>query len=131
MPCIIRWPGQVPAGTTCAEVSATVDLLPTLTRLAGGQPPTDRPLDGKDIRPLLFGEAGAKSPHEHYVLAHGPGAVRSGQVRPLLLSPQHGQLSPEREILGDRARPRSEGGPKRADGRHDQVDHGGTLAQLA
>jgi arylsulfatase A len=78
VPCIARWPGKVPAGASTAEVAATVDMLPTLARIAGGKPPADRPIDGKDIRPLLFGEANAKSPHDFYLFPHGLGAVRSG-----------------------------------------------------
>src|SRR6185295_10158766 len=38
----------------------------------------DRPIDGKDIRPLLFGAAGAKTPHDYYFFPHQNGAVRSG-----------------------------------------------------
>lgn len=78
VPFIARWPGKVQAGTASEEVAGTVDCLPTFAKLAGGSAPTDRPIDGKDIRPLLFGEQGAKSPHEFYVLLHGNGAVRSG-----------------------------------------------------
>src|SRR5581483_2914465 len=78
VPCIARWPGKIKAGSVSDEVAATVDFLPTFAHLAGGKKPSDRPIDGKDIRPLLLGEAGAKSPHEYYFLAHGAGAVRSG-----------------------------------------------------
>jgi arylsulfatase A len=78
VPCIVRWPGKVPADTISDETTATVDMLPSLVRLAGGEPSADRPIDGKDIRPLLFGEPGAKTPHEHYLFPHGLGALRSG-----------------------------------------------------
>jgi arylsulfatase A len=78
VPWIARWPGKVPAGAATDEIAATVDMLPTLVRLAGGAPPDDRPIDGKDIRPLLFGEAGARTPHEHYLFPHDRGALRSG-----------------------------------------------------
>jgi arylsulfatase A len=61
VPCVMRWSGRVPAGSACDEVVSTMDLLPTLARLAGSQVPT-KPIDGHDIRPLLFGEKGAKSP---------------------------------------------------------------------
>jgi arylsulfatase A len=77
VPCIMRWPGKIAANSECAETAATVDMLPTVARLAGGETPKDRPIDGKDIRTLMF-EPGAKTPHEHYMLAHGGGAVRSG-----------------------------------------------------
>ncbi len=79
VPCIMRWPGKIPAGGVCDEIAATVDILPTLAKIAGGKAPTDRKLDGKDIRPLVFGEKGAKTPHEYYILAHRRGSVRSGK----------------------------------------------------
>lgn len=81
VPCIVRWPGRVPAGQTCRELCATIDLLPTLAKLAGTEAPRDRIVDGRDIRPLLFGEPGAKSPHEaffYYYLGQLQ-AVRSGK----------------------------------------------------
>ena len=77
-PTVMWWPGRIPAGRTCTEVAATIDLLPTFARLAGGKP-GDRRIDGKDIWPLMSGDESAKSPHEHYVLMHGAGAVRSGK----------------------------------------------------
>ena len=80
-PCIMRWPGKVPAGSVCHEVAATIDLLPTIARLAGGQVPTDRIIDGEDIWPLMAGEPGAKSPHDAYFYYRGNKleAIRSGQ----------------------------------------------------
>lgn len=76
VPCIARWPNKVPAGTECIEIAASIDILPTVAAITGGQVPSDRVIDGKDIRPLLFGEEGAESPHEYYILAHGKGAAR-------------------------------------------------------
>jgi len=78
VPCIMRWPGQIPAGKECSEIAATMDILPTLARLTGGKLP-ERKIDGKNIWPLMAGEPGAKSPHEHYCLAHAGGSVRSGK----------------------------------------------------
>ncbi len=80
VPCIMRWPGRIPAGRECSEVAATIDLLPTIALLAGTRPPQDRIIDGKDIRPLIEGRPDAKSPHEAYLVYHGGrAAVRSGQ----------------------------------------------------
>jgi arylsulfatase A-like enzyme len=62
-PCIVRWPGRIPPGQTCGELACTMDLLPTLGALAGAKPP-DNEIDGKDIWPLLAGEANAKSPRD-------------------------------------------------------------------
>ena len=79
VPCIMRWPGRIPAGRVCSEVAATIDILPTLAYLTGAEVPSDRIIDGKNIWPLMRGDSGAKSPHEAYCLAHGGGAVRSGK----------------------------------------------------
>jgi arylsulfatase A len=78
VPFIARWPGKVPTNAVNDEVTAMVDMLPTFAKLAGGKAPEDRPIDGKDIRPLLFGEANAKSPHEYYLYPHLNGALRAG-----------------------------------------------------
>jgi arylsulfatase A len=64
-PCIMRWPGKIPAGSVCREPAMTIDVLPTLARLAGAKLPEHK-IDGKDIWPLISGEKGARSPHEAY-----------------------------------------------------------------
>jgi arylsulfatase len=80
VPCVMRWPAQIPAGTVCTEIASTIDVLPTFAKLAGGGAPTDRIIDGKDILPLMTGAPGAKSPHEafFYYYQHELHAVRSG-----------------------------------------------------
>jgi len=80
VPCIVRWPGHIPADSVCSEVATTMDLLPTFAKLAGTSAPTDRIIDGKDIWPLLSGRPGARSPHEafFYYFADELHAVRSG-----------------------------------------------------
>lgn len=77
-PTLMWWPGQIPAGSVCSEVAASIDLMPTLVELCDGKLP-DRKIDGKNIWPLMSDTADAKSPHETYVLMHGPGTVRSGK----------------------------------------------------
>jgi arylsulfatase len=56
-----------------------IDWLPTLTELVGGQPSTLK-TDGRSIKPLLLGEAGATSPHEALYFYSGTAlqAIRSG-----------------------------------------------------
>jgi arylsulfatase len=80
VPGIARWPGKVPAKRVCDTPLMTIDLLPTLCKLCGaGQPKL--PIDGKDVSPILFGEAGARSPHDAYFFYAGNElhAVRSGK----------------------------------------------------
>ena len=61
MPCIMRWPGKIAAGAVNDALCSTMDMLPTLAALAGGKPGPNK-IDGHDIRPILFGETGTKSP---------------------------------------------------------------------
>ena len=79
-PCIIRFPGKIPAGKTCDEIATTMDLLPTLAELAGTKSPIDRIIDGRDIWPLMAGKKNAKSPHKvfYYYQIDQLQAVRSG-----------------------------------------------------
>lgn len=81
MPCIMRWPGRIPAGTECRELTTMMDLLPTLTALAGAAQPK-LPIDGKNISALMQGQADAVSPHEEtgffYYQIRQLQAVRAG-----------------------------------------------------
>jgi len=52
-PCFIRWPGRLEAGQVVSEITGAIDLLPTLTELAGLPLSTEKPLDGKSLVPLL------------------------------------------------------------------------------
>lgn len=80
VPFIARWPGKIPAGKTNAELCATIDVLPTCVKLAGGSVPNDRIIDGIDIWPLLT-QPDAKSPHDvyYYYWDNGLDAIRSGE----------------------------------------------------
>lgn len=81
VPCVVRWPGRVPAGRTRDELATTMDLLPTFAALAGAKLDENRTIDGHDIRPLLLGEDGAASPYEAFFYYHKEQlhAVRAGQ----------------------------------------------------
>lgn len=70
-PCVMRWPGKIPAGTACDELASTMDLLPTIANLIDTELPADRPIDGKDIWPLISGAADAVSPHEAFYCYYG------------------------------------------------------------
>lgn len=63
VPFLARWPGRIPAGTTCDELASHLDLLPTLCRLAGAKEPVVR-IDGVDIASLLLEPESARSPRE-------------------------------------------------------------------
>lgn len=80
MPLIAHWPGKIPTGSVSSEMVTLMDLFPTIANLADAELPTDRTIDGRDIRPLLMGDSNAKSPHEafYYYFLNQLQAVRSG-----------------------------------------------------
>ncbi len=53
--CFVRWPGKIREGMTVPHISGAIDLLPTLTALAGVKHDDAKPLDGWDFSPLLRG----------------------------------------------------------------------------
>jgi len=79
VPMIARWPGRIPAGGTCNELSSTMDFLPTFAALSGGLLSANK-IDGHDITPLLTGTKGAASPYEvfYYYRRRQLQAVRWG-----------------------------------------------------
>jgi len=83
VPCIMRWPGKISAGKTSSELTLSMDFYPTLAEIGGAEVPTDRIIDGKDIRPLMFEEEGATSQHEafFYYKRDSIEAVRSGKYK--------------------------------------------------
>jgi len=79
--CLMRWPKLIPAGLVCEEMVTSMDFYPSLAALGGAACPEDRTIDGKDIRALMFGEDGAKSPHDafFYYRLNNIEAIRSGK----------------------------------------------------
>lgn len=63
-PMIVRFPKMLPAGKRCSELGMMPDLFTTILGLAGVEIPDDRPIDGKNLLPVLQGKA--RSPHEFF-----------------------------------------------------------------
>jgi hypothetical protein len=80
VPCIMYWPEKIPSGMVNDELATTMDFLPTISELAGGQVPEDRAIDGKNIWRLMQGDPSAKSPHDAFFYHRPSGleAVRHG-----------------------------------------------------
>ncbi|MBN1422424.1 MAG: sulfatase [Planctomycetes bacterium] len=80
VPMIARWPGRIPAGVVNDAPAGTIDILPTVLAAAGVDVPSDRTIDGRDIRPLLT-RPDAPSPHEAVFGMQGPNlaCLRSGR----------------------------------------------------
>lgn len=80
VPFVARWPGRIPKNAVSTLPAMTIDLLPTLAKLAEAPLPS-RTIDGLDIWPLLTNKRGAKSPHDAYYFYWGKElhAIRSGK----------------------------------------------------
>lgn len=61
--CLMRWPGHIPAGTTSDMMLMTIDILPTIAHLIGGDLPGHK-IDGVNVWPVISGDA--PNPHEFY-----------------------------------------------------------------
>ena len=65
VPCIMRWPGVIPAGEICNKLSSSIDILPTLAAITGAKMPENK-IDGVNILPLMLGDKEAAPRHEFY-----------------------------------------------------------------
>ncbi len=69
VPCVLRWPGHIPAGSVCNKMAATIDVLPTIAEIVGAPLPQRR-IDGVSILSLLRGDPNA-DPRSTYWLYYG------------------------------------------------------------
>ncbi|MCP5112952.1 MAG: sulfatase [bacterium] len=94
VPFIARWPGRIPAGLVSHAVCSTVDIFPTLARLAGAPLPSDRTIDGRELLPVLT-TPGARSPHEAVFAMVGGRLhiVRSGKWKLHVRAPKPSRLA--------------------------------------
>ncbi len=123
MPCILRWPGRIPAGAECAELCTMMDFLPTFAKLAGAPLPAGK-IDGSDESRLWFAEKPGQSPYDEtgffYYHMEQLQAVRAGDWKlylplenklgmgkrkaepvPLTLFDVRHDLSEEREVAAE------------------------------
>ena len=85
-PAIGWWPGTIQAGVVTHELAASMDLFPTCLALAGAPIPADRPLDGVDMSPILFGRGPGKRETVFYYRGSQLYAVRKGDFKVHMLT---------------------------------------------
>jgi arylsulfatase A len=99
VPCIIRWPENVPAKQTSSQVATSMDLYTTLIQIAGGELPDDKIVDGVNIMPLLLGDTTYQRGKDfYYFQGRQLEAIRSGDWK-LRISPYHGHGNPPNKEL--------------------------------
>jgi arylsulfatase len=77
-PFIARWKGRIAPGQVLRDVASTLDIFPTLARVAGAPLPKDTVLDGSDLAPLLWEGKGRAQPDFFYYNAGRLRALRRG-----------------------------------------------------
>jgi len=92
VPCLVRFPGRVPAGKVSDTPWMTIDLFPTVAKLI--QAPLPKiPIDGKNAWPMLSGKSGAASPQETYFFYYGNNELQAMRHGPWKLHFPHGYRS--------------------------------------
>ncbi len=82
VPGIISWPAQIKGNRNEQAPVSTLDILPTIFAITGVEIPTDRTIDGRDIRPILMPEKQKKQEAEfkffYNYTDNMPSAIRKG-----------------------------------------------------
>ena len=80
-PFFVKWKGTIPMGRSIDYVAGAIDILPTLSGLAGIEAKTSRPLDGLDLSSVILGES--NNFPKRFIFNHWGGrtSVRSSQHR--------------------------------------------------
>lgn len=81
VPTIFWAPGKIEADSECGKLATTMDMLPTIAKLAGATVPTDRIIDGADVGRLIRGESSPSDDEKtyYYYLYTHLQAVRQGK----------------------------------------------------
>jgi arylsulfatase A-like enzyme len=81
VPCAMRWPGKIEAGSVIDDPISALDFLPTFMAIAGVRPKAEWKLDGINLLPRLTGETDGLPERELFWRgggSRGPIAVRRG-----------------------------------------------------
>ena len=68
--CIIKYPQMIKPQTTSSNTFYTIDLLPTLCKVAGVELPQNE-IDGKNVLDLIIDKPDTENPHEYYAFTNG------------------------------------------------------------
>ena len=86
VPCIVRWPKAIPAGTVTQQQAITMDWAVTIFDIAGVAPRADVPPDGLSLLPVLSNPASPFSRPLYWRMKYrGQKAMRDGQWKYLAI----------------------------------------------
>lgn len=75
IPCLVRWPGHIPAGSTSEACLSTVDFMPTFSGLLGLPVPSR--VEGMDLSQCALKQAG---PEPEFAFLQGTGATANWNI---------------------------------------------------
>jgi arylsulfatase A-like enzyme len=111
-PCIMRWPGKIPAGSTCNQIAGNIDILPTFAKLVGVELAKDHVIDGRDITPLMFNANAAPVRDTHlYLSGTNVAAIRKNDWKLFLKVPNDEKTSQSKKNSGSKPK-KEKGGPR-------------------
>ncbi len=91
VPTIMRWPGKIPAGTSCDRIAGMIDILPTFAAIADVSLKPDVVIDGKSMLPLMLNTAPVAI-HDYELYFRGgrmvPDGIRIGDWKLLVQYPE-------------------------------------------
>ncbi len=93
VPCIMRWPAVIPAGTVTGQLASTIDILPTMAEITSTSIPLHI-IDGVDISPILKGdfECEPRTRFYYYYNRNSLEAVRMGNWKLVLPHPHRSYI---------------------------------------
>ena len=69
VPCIMKWPGKIPAGSVCKDIVSSIDFLPTIAEACDIEAQNEKPIDGISFLPTIMGEKDKSARDEFYYYA--------------------------------------------------------------
>ena len=100
VPCFVRWPGHVAAGARENTTVSLVDLLATLSGIAGTRFDHAQSPDSYDMGPLLRGEGTFSRPPVIHHSGSGTFSIRDGRMKLILGNGSGGREHPRGEAFG-------------------------------
>lgn len=99
VPCVVRWPGQIPAGSSFDRVTSTIDLLPTFAEFANAKAPPKSQIDGTSLADVMTGKS-KEAPYDafYYYFRDTLQAVRSGPWKLHLAKTVKPRNKPEQQV---------------------------------
>lgn len=103
VPCIMRWPGEISAGTITNKLSATIDILPTIATICNLKLPNNK-IDGFNILSVLQNKK-EDSPRKYFYYYYNQNSLKAVRNDDWKLVLPHPSRSYEKYLPGNNGFP--------------------------